>query len=91
MCRIIEYPWGVFASNLVEEKIVRGTLRLWIEGMHCDGCVRRVTAALQGVDGVNVDSVQIGSAQMTFSPKHASIDEIVAAVNRIGFSAHAEK
>jgi len=71
--------------------MVRDTLRLSIEGMHCDGCVRRVTAALRGVDGVKVDSVQVGSAQMTFSPKHASFDEIAAAVNRIGFSARAEK
>src|SRR6476661_7252373 len=27
---------------------------LKIEGMHCDGCVRRVRAALQAVNGINV-------------------------------------
>jgi copper chaperone len=65
--------------------------RLSIEGMHCGGCVNRVTAALQGVKGVKVGSVEVGSAQMTFHPEQTSVEEIAAAVNRIGFSAHVEK
>ena len=62
-------------------------LKLSIEGMHCDGCVRRVTSALNGVKGVEVDSVKVGSAQTTFDPDQASVEEILGAVNRIGFSA----
>ena len=62
-------------------------LKLSIEGMHCEGCVRRVTTALQGVKGVEVDSVEVGSAQTTFDPDQASVEEILGAVNRIGFSA----
>jgi copper chaperone CopZ len=62
-------------------------LKLSIEGMHCEGCVRRVTAALQGIKGVEVDSVEVGSAQTTFDPDQASVEEILGAVNRIGFSA----
>jgi copper chaperone len=67
------------------------TLTLSIEGMHCGGCVRRVTAALEGVKGVEVASVEVGSAQMTFDPNRAHAEEIAAAVNRIGFSARLEK
>ena len=66
-------------------------LSLSIEGMHCGGCVRRVTAALQGVKGVELGPVEVGSAQMTFDPDQTSSDDIAAAVNRIGFAARVEK
>jgi copper chaperone len=70
---------------------MQSELTLSIEGMHCEGCVRRVTAVLQGVKGVEVGSVEVGSAQTTFDPNQASAEEIAAAVTRIGFSARAEK
>ena len=70
---------------------MRNALTLSIEGMHCGGCVRRVTAALEGVKGVEVGSVEVGSALMAFVPNQASAEEIAAAVNRIGFPAHVEK
>ena len=66
---------------------MQNELTLSIEGMHCEGCVRRVTAALQGVKGVKPGSVEIGSAQTTFDSNQTTADEIAAAVNRIGFSA----
>jgi copper chaperone len=67
------------------------TLRLSVEGMHCGGCVRRVTAALERVKGVELGSVDVRSAQMTFNPDQTRAEEIAAAVNRIGFSARIEK
>jgi copper chaperone len=70
---------------------MREKLRLSIDGMHCGGCVRRVTTALERVKGVVVGSVEVGSAQMAFDPTRASADEIAAAVNRIGFSARVEQ
>jgi copper chaperone CopZ len=70
---------------------MQDTLKLSIEGMHCGGCVSRVTAALQGVKGVELGSVEVGSAQMTFHPEQTNAEEIAAAVNRIDFSAHVEK
>ena len=70
---------------------MRDSLTLSIEGMHCGGCVRRVTTALEGVKGVELGSVAVGSAQMTFDPNRVSVEEIAAAVDRIGFSAHVEK
>jgi copper chaperone len=70
---------------------VQSELKLTIEGMHCGGCVRRVTVALQGVKGVELGPVEVGSAEMTFHPEQASAEEIAAAVNRIGFSARIEK
>jgi copper chaperone len=70
---------------------MQNVLTLSIEGMHCEGCVRRVTTALQGVKEVEVGSVEVGRAQMTFDLSQTSAEEIVAAINRIGFSARVEK
>jgi copper chaperone len=62
-------------------------LSLKIDGMHCDGCVRRVTLALSKVPGVQVDSVEVGSARLHFDEAEAKPLEIADAVNRIGFVA----
>ncbi|HEX4749044.1 MAG TPA: heavy metal-associated domain-containing protein [Bryobacteraceae bacterium] len=62
-------------------------LTLAIDGMHCDACVRRVTSALQRVNGVNLDRVQVGSARLSFDPEETSPKEIAEAVDRIGFTA----
>jgi copper chaperone len=67
---------------------MKNTLTLSIEGMHCGACVRRVTDALQKVDGVEVDSVEVGSAKLAFNPEETTADQIAAAVNRIGFPAN---
>ena len=67
------------------------TLTLSIKGMHCDGCVRRVTNALSSLEGVRVDSVIVGAATVTVDPKRVSAEEVAAAVDRIGFTAHIER
>ena len=64
-------------------------LPMAIEGMHCGGCVNRVTLALKKVDGIDVRSVEVGSAVVAFDPAKTSQDEVLAAVNKIGFSARA--
>ena len=66
-------------------------LKLALTGMHCGACVRRVTTALQSVPGVEINSVEVGSAQLTFDPAQSSTAEIVAAIDRIGFSAQPAK
>jgi copper chaperone len=65
---------------------MQDTLKLSIEGMHCGACVRRVTNALQAVPGVQVHSVEVGSAQLQFDAQ-ATPEQIAAAVNGIGFTA----
>jgi copper chaperone len=61
-------------------------LTLSIDGMHCEGCVRRVTTALKEVQGVEPVAVEVGSAQVTFDPDKVNVEEISAAIGRIGFS-----
>jgi copper chaperone len=70
---------------------VRKTLTLSIEGMHCDACVRRATTSLQRVAGVELDSVDVGSAKMKFDPEQATSEEIAGALDRIGFVAHVKE
>jgi copper chaperone len=66
-------------------------IRLLIEGMHCGACVQRVTKALRGVEGVRVDSVEVGSAKVGFDPAAVTPEQITAAVERIGYKAHVER
>ena len=70
---------------------MQDTLELAIEGMHCGACVRRVTTALQAVPGVQVGSVEVGSAKLAFDPVEATAPEIAAAIERIGFTARVEQ
>ena len=60
---------------------------LQIQGMHCGACVRRVNAALEKVGGVKVNSVEVGSARVSIDPQQVRPEQLVEAVNRIGFQA----
>ena len=62
-------------------------LTLAIEGMHCGACVRRVTAALDKIGGVEVVQVEIGSAQIRCAGPEPDLAQILEAVERIGFKA----
>lgn len=62
-------------------------VKVEIEGMHCGACVRRVTNALTEVNGIRVDSVEVGSAKVSFDPAAIAPEQIAAAVERIGFKA----
>jgi copper chaperone len=70
---------------------MENSIRLSIEGMHCGACVRRVINTLAVLQGVHVDSVDVGSAKMEFDPSIITPGEIEAAIDRIGFKAHAER
>lgn len=62
---------------------------LSIEGMHCGACVRRVTTAIQNIEGVTIDSVEVGSAAIQLDPATASLEQVTSALDRIGFHATA--
>lgn len=57
---------------------------LQIDGMSCGGCVRRVTAALEAKD-VAVERVDVGTAKGSFDEAAVDLEEVVAAVNALGF------
>jgi len=62
-------------------------LKLAIDGMHCGGCVNRVTMALKNAPGVEVRSVEVGSAEVSFDEAQVQPETIAEAVNKIGFVA----
>lgn len=60
-------------------------LTLQIEGMSCRHCVTRVEKALIGLDGVEVRSVEVGSAELGYDPALVSPSSILEAVDAVGF------
>ncbi len=63
-------------------------LTLQIEGMSCDHCVSRVRQALSKVNGVDVESVEVGSAELGYDPGRVSPAQILEAVDRVGYTSH---
>jgi copper chaperone len=59
-------------------------LTLRIENMHCGACVRRVTQALERVDGVKVSEVRIGAARV-LAPDDVRESALVGAVEKAGY------
>jgi copper chaperone len=65
-------------------------LTLRIENMHCGACVRRVTQALERVDGVTVGEVRIGAARVQ-APDDVRESALVGAVEKAGYPALVEQ
>ena len=65
------------------------TTTLNIQGMTCGGCVKSVTNALQREDGVSKVEVVLekGTATVDYDPDVTSPQDLVAAVDDIGFEA----
>jgi copper chaperone CopZ len=63
---------------------------LHIDGMHCGACVKRVTQALNAVEGIVVNEVRVGAARLTSSQNPAPMDRAVAALAKAGYTAHLE-
>ena len=61
----------------------RTTLK--IDGMSCGHCVTSVKRALEGLDGVTVESVAVGRATVEYDPAVASTDRIVEVVSNAGY------
>ena len=60
-------------------------ITLRIGGMSCDHCLRAVRGALAGIPSVQIDTVNIGSATVSFDPSKATVDQIVAAISDVGY------
>lgn len=64
------------------KKIVLG-----IEGMHCEGCVNRLTKVLNGLDGVNDSKVSLENknAEVEYDEDKIDLDDIKQAIEDAGF------
>lgn len=62
-------------------------LILQIDGMSCGHCVARVEKALSKLDGVHVQRVEIGSAEIVYGPSRTPFEQIRQAVDDAGYTA----
>lgn len=58
---------------------------LSIDGMHCEHCVDRVEEALTGLDGVTVEAVTIGTAEVSYDASQVSDAQLSAALDEAGY------
>lgn len=58
---------------------------LTIEGMSCEHCVRAVQNALGALPGVEVETVEIGTAKIGYEPERATLDDAARAVAEEGY------
>jgi copper chaperone CopZ len=65
------------------------SIRMTIDGMSCGHCVARVTRALGALDGLEIENVRIGAADLRFDPARRSVDDIVTALRDAGYEASA--
>jgi copper chaperone len=58
-----------------------------IGGMSCGHCLNRVNNALQKIEGVSAQQVQIGSARVEFDPEKVTAERIAEAISNAGYHA----
>lgn len=66
-------------------------LTMEIGGMSCGHCVGAVKGALQGVPGVEVEQVAVGSAVVAYDPDRVSPEAIARAVADEGYQVTASR
>jgi copper chaperone len=65
-------------------------LSLQIEGMSCGHCVAGVRRALESVEGVQAERVEVGSASVVYDPGLADVHRIKQAIEEAGYAARPE-
>jgi copper chaperone CopZ len=64
------------------------TVRLTIEGMTCEHCVRAVKNRLAETPGVEVERVEVGSAVIRLDPGATNIEAVEDAIADEGYTAY---
>ena len=63
-------------------------VRLTIEGMTCDHCVRAVRSRLEETPGVEVERVEVGSAVIRLDPAATTLEAVEDAIADEGYTAY---
>jgi copper chaperone len=58
---------------------------LVIDGMNCGHCVKAVREALDQFDAVHIHDVEIGTATVSYDPGAVTRDQLVAAIEDMGY------
>lgn len=72
-------------AELLQRKSSLQNIRLLIDGMHCGGCVNRVSTALRNMPGVVVEQVEVGAARVSYDPAQTSPAILTEKVAGLGF------
>ena len=58
-----------------------------IEGMHCNGCVTRLTKVLKGLDGVSDVRISLErkNAEIEYNENQIELDDIKQSISDAGF------
>ncbi|MBE0645773.1 MAG: heavy-metal-associated domain-containing protein [Bacteroidetes bacterium] len=67
------------------------TQTIRIEGMTCNHCVMSVRRQLAGIDHLEVEDVQIGSAIVSYDEDKVETEDIDSAVKTAGFAVTAHE
>ena len=62
-------------------------MNLKIDGMSCGHCVISVRKALEGVQGVAVQNVEVGAATVEYDPGETTPENIIQAIREAGYTA----
>ena len=62
-------------------------LTLKIDGMSCGHCVARVEKALKKLDGVHINRVEVGAADLIYEPAKTPFAKIREAIDDAGYTA----
>jgi copper chaperone len=66
------------------------SMRIEIEGMTCGHCVGAVRNALETVEGVTVEAIDVGSATVTYDAVQTPFRLIAGAIENAGYSVSGE-
>jgi copper ion binding protein len=69
--------------------MAKSRIELTVEGMTCGGCVRSIEKKLSKVEGVEAAHVDLGTGKaiVEYDDSRAQIDQLIAAVEQIGYHA----
>lgn len=84
---------AAFAEAAEAVKKADGThVSLMVEGMHCGSCSEKITAALNGIDGVKASAAdyQTGRTEVAIDVKKVKVDALIAKISELGFKAKLE-
>lgn len=72
-------------KNMKNQKNVR----LQIQNMSCQGCVRRVAQVLEEIPGTHVHRVAVGEAELAIDRSQTSEQAVLQAISDAGYPARA--
>ena len=61
------------------------TRTLEIDGMHCAHCVEAVREALESVRGLEVNRVEVGTAEVAYEPDAVSRQQLATVLDDVGY------